>query len=77
MADEYRFQPLDHSPRGYEQVSNLLRQVFPKARHLTPRYLEWHYGGNPDGKAIGCNAFAGEELVGHMAALVFDCRLEG
>jgi GNAT superfamily N-acetyltransferase len=77
MADEYRFEMLDHSPRGYEQVSSLLRQVFPKARHLTPRYLEWHYGANPDGKAIGCNAFAGGELVGHMAALVFDSRLEG
>ena len=78
MADEYRFEMLDHSPAGYEQVANLLRQVFPKAGHLTPRYLEWHYGGNPDGKAIGCNAFAADgTLVGHMAALVFDCRLEG
>lgn len=77
MADEYRFEMLDHSRRGYEQVSELMRQVFPKARHLTPRYFEWHYGGNPDGPAIGCNAFRGEELVGHMAAQVFHCRLEG
>jgi GNAT superfamily N-acetyltransferase len=77
MADGYRFEAIEHGARGYEQVSNLLRCVFPKARHLTPRYLEWHYGGSPDGKAIGCNAFAGDELVGHMAAIVFPCRLEG
>ncbi|HEX8379735.1 MAG TPA: GNAT family N-acetyltransferase [Allosphingosinicella sp.] len=77
MADEYRFELLDHSAAGYERISRLMREVFPKARHLTARYFEWHYGGNPDGKAIGCNAFAGDELVGHMAAQVFPCRLEG
>jgi hypothetical protein len=77
MADDYRFEMLDHSARGYDQLSSLMRVVFPKARHLTPRYFEWHYGGNPDGKAIGCNAFAGDMLVGHMAAHVFPARLEG
>ncbi|HYJ81791.1 MAG TPA: GNAT family N-acetyltransferase [Allosphingosinicella sp.] len=77
MADDYRFERLEHDARGYERISRLLRQVFPKARHLTARYLEWHYGGNPDGMAVGCNAFAGDELVGHMAAIVFPCRLEG
>lgn len=77
MADEYRFEMLEHDSRGYERVSKLMREVFPKARHLTPRYFDWHYGRNPDGKAIGCNAFLGDELVGHMAAHVFPCRLEG
>jgi GNAT superfamily N-acetyltransferase len=77
MAEPYRFEPVEHDARGYERVSKLLQEVFPKARHLTPRYLEWHYGGNPDGQAIGCNAFLGEELVGHMAAIVFPARLEG
>ncbi len=76
-ADQYRFEPLEHDARGYERISKLMREVFPKARHLTARYFEWHYGGNPDGQAIGCNAFAGDELVGHMAAHVFPCRLEG
>ena len=77
MAEGYRFELLDHSRLEYERVSALLREVFPKARHLTADYLEWHYGGNPDGKAVGCNAFAGDELVGHMAAIVFHSRLEG
>ncbi|HYI41351.1 MAG TPA: GNAT family N-acetyltransferase [Allosphingosinicella sp.] len=77
MTDEYRFEMLEHNARGYERISGLMRAVFPKARHLTPRYFEWHYGDNPDGRAIGCNAFAGDELVGHMAADVFPCHLEG
>lgn len=77
MTDGYRFEMLEHNSRGYERVSKLMRQVFPKARHLTARYFEWHYGQNPDGQAIGCNAFQGDELVGHMAAHVFPCRLEG
>ena len=77
MADDYRFEPLAHDAEGYARMSALLRLVFPKARHLTPRYLEWHYGLNPDGRAIGCNAFAGGELVGHMASIVFPCRVEG
>ncbi|HYW17049.1 MAG TPA: GNAT family N-acetyltransferase [Allosphingosinicella sp.] len=77
MTDEYKYEMLDHSARGYEQVSELMREVFPKARHLTARYFDWHYGRNPDGQAIGCNAFRGGELVGHMAAHVFPCRLEG
>jgi GNAT superfamily N-acetyltransferase len=77
MADQYRFEMLDHDERGYARISALMREVFPRARHLTPRYFEWHYGRNPDGRAIGCNAFAGDRLVGHMAAIVFPCRVEG
>lgn len=77
MTDEYRFEMLEHDPRGYERIAKLMREVFPKARHLTARYFQWHYGGNPDGQAIGCNAFAGDELVGHMAAHVFPCHLQG
>jgi GNAT superfamily N-acetyltransferase len=77
MSEDYRFEMLGHDARDYEQMSDLLRLVFPKARHLTPRYLEWHYGRNPDGRAIGCNAFAGNEMVGHMASIVFPCRVEG
>jgi ribosomal protein S18 acetylase RimI-like enzyme len=77
MAEEYRFELLEFDARGYGQMSDLLRLVFPKARHLTPRYLEWHYGRNPDGRAIGCNAFVGDKMVGHMASIVFPCRVEG
>lgn len=77
MTDGYRFELLTHDADSYARVSRLLRLVFPKARQLTPRYLEWYYDRNPEGKAIGCNAFAGDALVGHMAAVVLSGRLEG
>lgn len=60
-----------------ERTSALLRLVFPKARHLTPRYLRWQYRDNPDGRAVGCNAYLGDELVGSMAALPLVGRLDG
>ncbi|MFL6844786.1 MAG: hypothetical protein ACJ8ER_07890 [Allosphingosinicella sp.] len=77
MDDIYRFEPLDLSPEGCARISGLLRTVFPKARHLTPRYIDWLYAQGPDGPAVGCNAFAGAQLVGHMAALPMIARAEG
>jgi hypothetical protein len=60
-----------------EEMSALLRVVFPKAKHLTPRYLDWKYAQSPDGEAVGCNAYAGGQLVGHMAATAMAATLEG
>lgn len=77
MAEEYRFELLSDDAGEYGRISELLRLVFPKASHLTSRYLEWQYGRNPDGLAVGCNAYAGDELVGHMAATPMTGRLEG
>lgn len=77
MAEDYRLEPLDLSPEGLERVSGLLRLVFPKARHLTPRYLAWQYACNPDGQAVGFSAFAGEALVGHLTGMAIAARIEG
>ena len=77
MSEAYRFELLRLDRKEYERVSGLLRLVFPKARHLTPRYLEWLFAGNPDGAAVGCNAWRGDELVGHMAAVPLKARMDG
>ena len=47
VADDYRFEMLDHSPSGYAHVAKLMRAVFPKAAHLTAlerRALAWARG---------------------------------
>jgi hypothetical protein len=76
--DGYRFALMNpHDPRDLESVSALLRTVFPKAQQLTPRYLAWQYRDNPDGEAVGCNAWLGGELVGHMAAYAMRGLLQG
>jgi hypothetical protein len=78
MDEGYRFEMLDPvSPGELASVSALLRRVFPKARHLTERYLAWQYAANPAGTAVGYNAWAGDALVGHMAALPMAARIEG
>ena len=74
---DYRFSPLTHSEEELRATSALLLSVFPRARHLTSRYLRWLYAGNPDGKALGFNAHSGAELVGHCAGLPLLATVEG
>jgi hypothetical protein len=77
MADGYSFRPIGASDEELERTSRLLRRVFTGATHLTPRYLHWQYAENPDGSAVGCNAYLGGELVGTMAAVPMAGRLDG
>ena len=77
MTEAYRFELLELTPAELDQLSGLLRLVFPAARHLTARYLAWHLADNPDGRAVGCNAFLGDALVGHMAAMPMRVRFHG
>lgn len=78
MNDGYRFVLTNPRDSGeLARISALLREVFPGADHLTPRYLDWLYARNPDGEAVGCNAYSGETLVGHMAAAPMSGLVEG
>lgn len=74
---DYRFEPATHSEEEIVRTSALLKVVFPQASHLTPDYLRWMYAQNPDGLAIACNAFSGNELVGHMAGIPVRARVSG
>ena len=74
---DYRFELATHEPAELEKLSELFRLVFPHARHLTPRYLQWNYLDNPDGRAVACNAWLGDALVGHMSAQAMQARLAG
>ncbi|HYD39156.1 MAG TPA: GNAT family N-acetyltransferase [Allosphingosinicella sp.] len=76
-SDGYRLALLRFDPPSLQQVSRLLRLVFPKAGHLTPAYLDWLYAANPDGAAIACSAFAGDVMVGHLGTLAMRARVEG
>jgi hypothetical protein len=73
----YECRPLDLSPEGVGAISRLLCAVFPHATHLTPAYLSWLYVANPDGAAVGVNAWHGGELVGHYATVPLRARLFG
>ncbi|MBK8948604.1 MAG: GNAT family N-acetyltransferase [Flavobacteriales bacterium] len=58
MSAPYELRPLDLSDAGLAPVTDLLRTVFPEAGHFTPEVLRWQYVHNPDGAAVGFNAWA-------------------
>lgn len=64
----YRFEPARLDRAELAKTADLLQLVFPHARHLTADYLQWRYADNPDGPVVGCNAWLGDTIVGHMAA---------
>lgn len=77
MTDGYSFRLLTLTDDELERTSALLRLVFKGAANLTPAYLRWQYLDNPDGRAVGCNAWLGDELVGHMTAVPLLGALDG
>ncbi len=60
-----------------EQVTALLRRVWPKNRRFNLPFIEWLYRDNPNGQAIGYNAFFDGEAVAHYVVIPFQVELEG
>lgn len=77
MTDEYQTRPLDLSGEGLRDCARLLSRVFPHASHLTEKYLDWQYVGNPAGRAIGFNAYQGGALAAHYVTIPIRARLAG
>jgi len=73
----YDLRPLDLDAKGIRAVAALLQRVFPEAKHLTEAVLSWEYVANPDGHAIGFNAWMGDELAGHYATIPLLARVNG
>jgi hypothetical protein len=64
----YDFQPslTKASVLDYEK---LFKASFPDEDKLNAKYLDWLYNLNPDGKAIGWDAFYGGALVAHYCVI--------
>ncbi len=77
MTSDYEFRNFDNSDSEIEQVSLFLRSVFRRATYLTPRYLKWQYVDNPEGRAIGGNAWREGRIVAHTASLPLRARIDG
>jgi GNAT superfamily N-acetyltransferase len=73
----YDLRPLDLSPDGIRAVTALLRQVFPDAQHFTDAVVSWEYVENPDGPAVGFNAWMGDELAAHYVTIPLLARVNG
>lgn len=77
VPDQYEIRPFDHSERELEASSAFLRAIFPHAAHLTQAYLRWHYAENPEGRALGYNAYFGGAMVGHSSGQPLSALVEG
>ena len=77
QSDDYEFRPLELTEPELVATSDLLRRVFPHAPHLTPAYLRWLYVDNPDGRALGYNAYLEGRLIGHCAGSPLVAAIEG
>lgn len=77
MNPDYEYRNLVNSDSEIEEVSAFLRSIFKRAPYLTPRYLKWQLVANPEGPAIGSNAWHRGKLVAHIDSLPIRARVEG
>ncbi len=73
----YEFHLQTNSPAELEKVTALLRRVWPRNRRFNPPFIEWLYRDNPNGGAIGYNAFDGDEVAAHYVVVPFLVEIDG
>ena len=73
----FEVRPIDLTSAGMEETRKLLRVVYPHANHLTARYLDRLYNGNPVGPTSGYSAFEKGTLIGHYLMIPITARIFG
>jgi GNAT superfamily N-acetyltransferase len=73
----FDIRPLVPSHENIAKTAQLLKLVWPKARHITAAYLDWEYNRNPCGPAFGFNAFRNGEMMAHCVVQPLEARLHG
>ncbi len=76
MNQYYNIEPIDLSDEGLHKASELLNLVF-KTDDFSVDFLRWQYVENPDGPAVGFNAWHNDELVAHYATQPWPAELGG
>ncbi|WP_288378432.1 GNAT family N-acetyltransferase [uncultured Massilia sp.] len=74
---EFRFAPVQHDPAILAQYGALFAACFPGTDKFTPAYLDWLYLANPDGAAVGYDAWDGERLAAHYVCVPARAWVEG
>lgn len=72
---EYR--PLELSELEISSINALLKECFPKSSKFSNEYLKWLYVDNPNGRAVGFNAYFNQELVGHYSCIPMIASVSG
>lgn len=71
------FAPIQHDPATLAKYGDLFAACFPGTHKFTPAYLHWLYVDNPDGPAVGFDAWDGERLAAHYVCIPAQVWVEG
>lgn len=71
------FRPIGAEPGTLAQYCALFQACFPGNDKFTPAYVDWLYRANPDGAAVGFDAWEGERLAAHYACVPAHARIHG
>jgi GNAT superfamily N-acetyltransferase len=72
-----RFSPVQLDDATLARYGALFAACFPGTGKFTPAYLAWLYVANPDGKAVGFDAWDGERLAAHYVCVPARASVEG
>jgi len=61
--------PIQLDSKALSQYTCLLSKCFQKTAKFRPSYLDWLYRKNPDGEALGFDAWDGDRLVAHYVCV--------
>lgn len=76
MSSPYVLKQLSFAADDYSMLVGLFRKEGGNL-HVDHSFLEWQYEKNPVGCAVGFNAFWGDKLVAHYAAIPVTCVVNG
>lgn len=71
------FAPVRNDPATLAKYGALFAACFPGTDKFTPAYLDWLYVANPDGAAVGYDAWDGERLAAHYVCVPARAWVEG
>lgn len=74
---EYPVKKIETDDSSIKQLSKFLSEAFPKTDRFTPDFLKWEYADNPLGQITGFNAWDGDKIISHFAALRLNMNLFG
>lgn len=66
-----------HDTAALATYVRLFEEAFPLKAQFTVQYLDWLYNANPDGPAIGFNAWDGEVLAAHYVCIPSRVEIHG
>jgi hypothetical protein len=71
------FSPIRFETYFMEKYVQLFSQCFPAGSKFNINYLDWLYRQNPNGLAIGFDAWDGDKLAAHYVLIPIDANIAG